>query len=193
VCFAYERKVQGRDLGEDDEDDPQWRKGKIAFELGQKAFRENNMEEALEHFDQAIQCGFYREGIYCDRGLCLQHLDLHLDAVDDFTKAISLAPTSSSLYSMRSESRRETGDIYGCIADLKEAIRLSRGGDKLNEGFELTAKELGYGGAVSYYELRLTLATTYLNEPAELLGRRLRGNLKRRMALDLPAFPEPLG
>ncbi len=193
VCVSFELQARGKSIGEEDEDDPRWRQGKIAFELGQKAFLENNMKEALEHFDRAIQCGFSGEGIYGDRGLCLQHLDFYLDSIDDFTQAILLAPASSSLYYMRSESRKETGDIYGCIADLKEAVRLSKGGDKLNEGFEIMAKELGWDGAVSYYESRLTLATTYLDEPAERLGLRLRGNLKRRMALDLPALPEPLG
>jgi tetratricopeptide (TPR) repeat protein len=189
VCFAYGRKIQGRDIGEDyDEDDPRCRKGKIAFGLGQKAFREKNMEEALEYFDQAIQGGFSREGIYGFRGSCLQTLDFHFDAIDDFNKGLSLDPIGdSNLYYMRSVSRRATGDNYGCIADLKEAIRLSKGSDKL--GY---AQERGWDSVSSFYESQISWAVIDLDEPAELLGRRLRGNLKRRMALDLPALPEPL-
>ena len=192
VCVSFELQARGKGAGEEDEDDPRWRKGKAAFELGWKAYLEKNDEEALKHFDEAIQCGFSREGIYGLRGSCLQKLKFHFDAIDDFNRGISLDPVGdSNLYYMRSISRSATGDNYGCIADLKEAIRLSRGGDK--EGFEIMAKELGWDSVSSYYEGQLRLAVIDLDLPEGLRAVRFRGNLKRRMELDLPALPEPLG
>jgi tetratricopeptide (TPR) repeat protein len=192
VCVSFELQARGRGVGEDDEDDPRWRKGKAAFELGWKAFLEKNSEEALKHFDEAIQCGFSREGIYGSRGSCLQILGFDFDAIDDFNKGISLDPAGdSNLYYMRSVSRRAIGDDYGCIADLKEAIRLSRGGDK--EGFEIMAKGLGWDSVSSYYESQLRMALIDLDLPEGLRAVRFRGNLKKRRELDLPALPEPLG
>ena len=64
--------------------------------------------------------------LFSCRGSCLQSLEWHLDAIDDFTKAISLEPENCNFYFQRAMSKIACGDQQGFLVDIKEAIRLSR-------------------------------------------------------------------
>lgn len=84
---------------------------------------EKKNEEALKKFDLAIESGLYEEA-YRERGYCLQALGFHLDAIDDFTKAIELFPTNSNNYYGRSLSYSALGVYDSAIADCEKAIEL---------------------------------------------------------------------
>jgi tetratricopeptide (TPR) repeat protein len=133
----------------------QWLEGVHAFKKGSKLFRENKHQEALDCFDRAIECGFGGEGIYGLRAWSLQGLGFHLDAVDDFLKAISLAPEEADLYFGCSISRSATGDFAGCVSDLQEAIRLSKLDNEYNDFWNNYAKETGWPSATAHYEMDL--------------------------------------
>ena len=133
---------------------PQWLEGFHAFEKGKIHFN-NDDQKALDCFDRAIKSGFEGEGIYGLRAICLQALHFDHDAIDNFNKAISLAPEEANLYFMRSLSRAATGDLTGRVSDLQEAIRLSKIHNKYNEFWNNYAKETGWPSATVYYEVDL--------------------------------------
>jgi len=148
------------------EADKKWAEGYNAFERGKKHYLaggENHsvagrIQDALDCFDKAIASGFEEGGIYDSRGSCLQILDFHLDAIDDFNKAIPLDPEDCNLYFMRSVSKGATGDLYGCVADLQEAIRLSEIDNPLNEKYNLWANKLGYKNIAAKFNYDLIVA-----------------------------------
>ena len=133
-----------------------WMQGYVAFKEGEKHYLEKRSLEAVECFDKAIECGFEQEtSIYFMRGSCLQELDWNLDAIDDFSKAISLEPQDCNNYFMRALSKGATGDSAGCIADLQEAIRMSKVENSTNEEYCLGAKNMGWPSHTAMYEAQI--------------------------------------
>jgi len=139
----------------------QWLEGVHAFEKGKIHFRDKDQQKALDCFDRAIKSGYEGEGVYGLRAICLQEFHYELDAIDDFNKAISLAPEEANLYFMRSLSRSATGDYTGCISDLQEAIRLSKIDNKYNDFWNNYAKETGWTSATAHYEMDLMSAQQF--------------------------------
>ena len=72
------------------------------FQEGEKLNNENQYKEAILKFDIVISEGYgiFQEA-YSQRGMCLQYLDFHLDAIDDFTKAIGLFPSDANNFFCR--------------------------------------------------------------------------------------------
>jgi tetratricopeptide (TPR) repeat protein len=143
-----------------------WVEGYNSFERGKQHYLAGGethsvaarIQNALDCFDYAIASGFEDGGIYGTRGSCLQLLDFHLDAIDDFNKAIPLEPEDSNLYYMRSVSKGATGDLHGRVADLKEAIRLSEIDNNVNKTFNLGAKKLGFESSTAIFKAELLSA-----------------------------------
>jgi tetratricopeptide (TPR) repeat protein len=120
------------------------------FEAGKKHFMEGKNQEALDCFDKAIKNGVEDE-VYELRAMCLQALDFHLDAIDDFNKAISLSPENANSYFMRSLSESRTGDVEACISDLESAVRLSKIDNEANRILNEGAKETGRNSVTDFY------------------------------------------
>jgi tetratricopeptide (TPR) repeat protein len=132
-----------------------WREGLEACKEGETLlFREKKKErEALPYFDRAIECGYDGvRDVHGSRGLCLQGLGFHLDAIDDFGKAIAARPEDANWYFLRSLSRSHIGDFDGAIADMEEAVRLSKADNENNDYWNNYAKETGWPSATAYYE-----------------------------------------
>jgi tetratricopeptide (TPR) repeat protein len=150
----------------------QWTEGYNAFQRGKQHYLPggethsvvSRIQNALDCFDYSIASGFEDGGIYGTRGSCLQLLELHLDAIDDFNKAIPLEPEDCNLYYMRSVSKGATGDLHGRVADLKEAIRLSRIDNDVNKSFNLGAKKLGYESSAAMFKAELLGANLDLEQ-----------------------------
>jgi tetratricopeptide (TPR) repeat protein len=96
-----------------------------SLEDGIKLSDEKNYEAALKKFDTAIDSGNYKEA-YRERGYCLQLLGFHLDAIDDFSKAIELFPQNANNYFGRSLSYGRLGYFDQAIEDAQKAIELSK-------------------------------------------------------------------
>jgi len=58
--------------------------------------------------------------------MCLQALGFHLDAIDDFDKAIDMDPDDCNLYFMRAMSMRGAGRYEDADEDFRRAIALSK-------------------------------------------------------------------
>jgi tetratricopeptide (TPR) repeat protein len=140
-------------------EDEKWLRGYNALEAGKKHYIEQRTEQALDCFDTAIECGLGDGEAFSLRGSCLQTLEWHLDAIDDFTRAIELERDDSNYYYMRSISRGAVGDLQGRVDDLNEAIRVAGIPNAANRSHNEHAKEKGYrNGVAGVYQMDLVRA-----------------------------------
>ncbi|WP_264537464.1 tetratricopeptide repeat protein [Flavobacterium sp. N1736] len=93
----------------------------VHFEKGKELYFANQFQEAIIHFDNAITSGLYYEA-YKLKGNCLQKLDYHYNAIEDFDKAIEANPLDFSNYYSRAVSKKAILDFTGQIEDLHNAI-----------------------------------------------------------------------
>jgi tetratricopeptide (TPR) repeat protein len=138
--------------------------GVEAFKKGEDFLSKKRMQEALECFDEAIDCGYVDNAdVYAMRGSCLQSLDYDLDAIDDFDRAIVLQPENSLTFYQRSLSKTAAGDLRGCVSDLQAAIRLADVDNKYTRGLDVHARETGYKDSAHYYRLQMDSAKIRLD------------------------------
>ena len=138
------------------EQDKEWFCGLAAFEKGMTYYEEKDFQSALACFDNAIKCG-YEDNIYGFRADCLQDSGLCDQAIRDYDIAISKQPDDCNLYFMRSSSKSIAGDVDGAIADIEEAIQLSKIDNEQNAGYRSSAIHMGYpGGHTELYAFSLT-------------------------------------
>jgi tetratricopeptide (TPR) repeat protein len=136
-----------------------WRDGFDAFQKGKDFYFERRMQEALDCFDEAIDCGYVDDAdVYAMRGGCLQSLNFDLDAIDDFDRAIALEPENSVTFFQRSLSKGSTRDFRGRVSDLQEAIRLAGVDNAYTRSLDVHARETGYKNAADYYEMQMESA-----------------------------------
>jgi len=142
------------------EEDNKFNEAFNEYQEGKKLYSAKKYQDAIYYFDRAIESGFerYYNEIYELRAISLQTLQFDLDAIEDFNKAISLAPEDANLFFMRGLSRGATGDFIGSIFDYKEAIRLSKIDNNLNDHWNNYAKETGWTSVSAVYEHHLVRA-----------------------------------
>ena len=76
------------------------------------------------HFDLALAAGYETASLYHDRGFAnssLGHID---EAIEDWSRAISLDGNKSEYWLERGYWRSENGDLAGAIEDLMQAIEI---------------------------------------------------------------------
>jgi tetratricopeptide (TPR) repeat protein/S1-C subfamily serine protease len=111
-----EAQKRGQEI--DDRRYEAWReKGKALASLQQ-------YPEALASIDQAIQRNNQDAVLYLHRGIILQELNRHQEAVEAYTKAIGLEPRPFAYYN-RGVARYKSGDLPGAIADWTAAIKIN--------------------------------------------------------------------
>lgn len=150
--FSFLVKLFGPETTEKSEADQRWLRGYKAIESGKIHFLNRRAQEALECFDVAIECESEGDDVYEMRGSCLQSLEWHLDAIDDFTTAISRRPDDSNLFFQRAMSMTAIGDGNGFEADINEAIRLSKLDTALSRSHNEGAIEMGWSNVTKVYE-----------------------------------------
>jgi tetratricopeptide (TPR) repeat protein len=164
------------------EDNHRWLEGNNAYEAGKKHYSAKQFQNALECFDKAIECGFDLD-VYSLRADCLQACGFDLDAIEDFTAAISLHPEDCNLYHSRALSRGATGDIDGAVTDLQEAVRLSKVDSALNRSYRAGAIEMGWrDGHTAIYEAALIGEQLNQTMPEEIRQRIKEKHSARRKA-----------
>lgn len=149
-----------------------WRRGDAARELAKSHLATDEYARALELLDQAISDGHDDADARADRGLCLQQLGFHLDAIDDFDAAIAKEPNDSNLYLMRSWSKSGIGDFLGCVEDQKEAIRVSSIDNAAQRSHEAGAREQGHANLAALYRSYLCLSQLKLDAERDDEARR---------------------
>ena len=115
--------------------------------------KERNDEQALLLFDKAIDCGI--KDAYSLRALCLQGLDYHYDAIEDFDQALLNEKNDPNLYFGRGHSKKIIADYDGAISDLKQAVELSKLPTKLNGEYNDEIGKSGWQSATQYFSFQL--------------------------------------
>lgn len=148
------------------------------FQTGSKLLAEERYVEAIERFDRALMLGFRDPDLFYSRGTCLQHLQWHLDAIDDFTVLISLEPEDCNHYFQRANSKSAVGDGDGFRCDMKQAIRLSKLPTAQNVTHNDSAVAMGWPSATALYEAHASFPVSEVVrlkrvEQARVRGRRI--------------------
>lgn len=173
-----------------------------AFDVGKQLFKEsmksgttpevtkNKIEEALRYFDKAIEKGCDDSKVFSLRGSCLTDLGFYFDTLEDYDKAIQRHPRKgiADNFYIRSLNKKWIYDFEGSIADLKEAIRLSRIDNVDNAYWNRCYGEQGFGSATQKYEMDLgwliedcdTYRERMKSETFKRKYDELKANLKRR-------------
>jgi tetratricopeptide (TPR) repeat protein len=142
-----------------------------AFATGEKIWREAvsikgegwkesqliKIKEAFKYFDEAIKNGFDESEVFSLRGSCLNDLGYYFDALEDYNEAIKRNPRKNiaSNYHMRSLVKDSLFDFEGSLADLKEAIRLSKLDNDDNASWNNYARSTGFTSQTAFYEMSL--------------------------------------
>jgi tetratricopeptide (TPR) repeat protein len=93
----------------------------VHFEKGKELYNASQFQEAIIHLDNAINLGSDYD-VYKLKGNCLQKLDYHYNAIEDFDKAIEANPFDFSNYYSRAVSKKAILDFTGQVEDLHNAI-----------------------------------------------------------------------
>jgi len=132
-------------------------KGQNLGPFGTPEYIEGQKKEALRLFDIAIEKGYDNAEVFRLRGSCLNDLGFYFDAIEDYNKAIEKKPKTgiASNYHMRGLIKDKVFDYKGGLADIDEAIRLSKLDNHDNEFWnEYAKKTFGYDSATQFYELQ---------------------------------------
>jgi len=145
-AYAYDAFLTGKQIWKD-----------ITLTGGSPEFRETKKKEALRYFDQAIANGYDASEVFSLRGSCLNDLGFSFDALEDYNKAIQKQPSQAiaNNYFMRSIIKDSLFDFEGSVADLKEAIRLSKLDTDDNRDWNNYAKSTGFDSQAAFYEMSL--------------------------------------
>lgn len=119
--------------------------------------KEDKKDIALEYYDYAIGKNVTDDKAFCLRAFCLQNLGFYLDAIDDFTKAIALAPDDCNLYFGRGSSYFSIKDFKLAIENGKEAVKFAKMNEPFFEAYNEQAKTLGFESALDLYEFHLNI------------------------------------
>lgn len=128
-----------------------------AIKKGLDFDKSNEREIALEYYDYAIEKNITDERAFSLRGFCLQSLGFILDAIDDFTKAIALAPDDCNLYFGRGNSYFSIKDYTSAVENGKLAVYYAKINERFFEGYTAQAKAMGFQSAQSLYEFYINI------------------------------------
>ena len=151
--------------------DGKWHEGFKSFEQGKLYYTSRQYNDALRSFDAAVESGLNKADLFASRGGCLQALELHLDAIDDFTKAIELAHEDCNTYYQRAISREAVGDQEGFETDLNKAVLLSQRNSELNRVYNDGVREQGYNSVAEMYSSYLALVRSANGESFQKIKR----------------------
>jgi len=84
----------------------------------------NRPEEALKHFNRALELDSVYDQTYYNRGVVRARLGFKIEALQDFTTAIRLRPNYPEAYSNRGATKFELGNRAEALPDFDKAIEL---------------------------------------------------------------------
>jgi tetratricopeptide (TPR) repeat protein len=144
-----------------------WNEATLIKGIGWQESKLIKIKEALKYFDEAIKRGLVEPTVFSHgfdeseafslRGSCLNDLGFYFEALEDFNKAIDKKPRKgiANNYHMRSIIKDSLFDFEGSLADLKEAIRLSKLDNDDNAYWNNYAKSTGFSSQTAFYEMWL--------------------------------------
>lgn len=144
--------------------------GLIAYLEAKEIFFNDNMqnrniEKALELYDIAITHGI--KEAFSERAFCLQELNYHFDAIQDFDNAIDNNSEDANLYFGRAHSKSCISNFEESITDFRKAIELSKVDLELNRLYTSKMKESGWKSVTNFYENQLRITLTWHRQSLE--------------------------
>jgi tetratricopeptide (TPR) repeat protein len=126
----------------------------ITISKGSLESKEKGTKEALKYFDRAIEKGYDDSEVFSLRGRCLNDLGFYFEALEDLNRAIQNNPKNSIAidYHIRSIIKDSLFDFEGSLADIKEAVRLSKLDNDYNRRFNNYAKKMSVASPIFMYE-----------------------------------------
>lgn len=109
-------------------------------------------DEAINCFNEAINCGYESASLYSSLGSCHQTKTNHVEAIACFDKAILLSPKDCNIYFMRAISKDSIKNFKDAIIDFQSAIDLSLINSSLNSTYNKGAIAQGYSSLSSMYK-----------------------------------------
>ncbi len=93
--------------------------------LGVKLMGIGTYDQAMRHFDRAIQIWPEYADAYLNRGLAEHGTSHRTEALADFDRALGLDPTLTRAYNARGQIYLENGDVQKTIQDCNKSIQVS--------------------------------------------------------------------
>jgi tetratricopeptide (TPR) repeat protein len=94
------------------------------YRQGRYLSEQENFEEAVQVFDQALQMDPAHALALNARGYARLRMHNYQGAIDDCSQAIRLNPTYANAYLNRSVARKAMGDVAGAREDQRRATEL---------------------------------------------------------------------
>lgn len=116
----------------------------IEYQKGKELLKERKLDEALKHFNKALELSPDEPHVLSDRGVVYFHMKKNELSIIDLDKAVSLEPDNPYRYSSRAYVRSAIGDIRGGIDDYKKAIQLDPNDAIAHNNLGLLEEKLGY-------------------------------------------------
>ena len=95
------------------------------FYIGLTSYKEGKHEEAIKHYDQAIDINPQFAEAYNNRGITKDLLGRHEEAIADYDQAIRINPQFAEAYYNRGTTKDLLGRHEEAIADYDQAIRIN--------------------------------------------------------------------
>ena len=92
------------------------------FYIGLTSYKKGKYEEAIKHYDRAIDLNPQSANAYNNRGNAKRALGRHRDAIADYDQAIDLNPQPANAYNNRGNAKCALGRHRDAIADYDQAI-----------------------------------------------------------------------
>ena len=162
----------------------------LAYELLEQRGKEN---EVIDLMNKYLQTKF-NDLAYFYRGRAKQDLGIHSEAIDDFSKAITINDKKDLYFYVRGSSRSDSDDQEGAIEDYKLCIKLNPKNTNAYGNLAIAQKELGdYQDSIKSFDKAINI------DPKHANNLRMRGNVKHEIkdykgaiddfnkALDIPS------
>jgi len=114
------------------------------FSKAEELAKNRQFEEALSHYNQAVNSEPSNPHFYSQRGVCFYHLKQLEKSLNDMNSAVKLDPTYSYRYASRAYIRDAKGDVKGAVADYQKAIELDPTDAVAHNNLGLLEEKLGY-------------------------------------------------
>ncbi len=154
----------------------------VYFLRGRLNEKINNLNSALKDYDDAIKFNKKKnKKLFAKRAGIKKDLGDHLDAIEDFNKAINFNPTDPFLYVQRGFSKLQIRNIKSAISDYDKAIKINsefflayyaRGIAKISEANnsrDIKTKKLCYENSNDDFKKALKIAPGIANKVEEFI------------------------
>lgn len=95
------------------------------FYIGLTSYQKGEYEDAIKHYDQAIDINPQFAEAYNNRGTTKDVLGRHEEAIADYDQAIRINPQYAQAYCNRGTAKLALGQYDEAIADYDQAIRIN--------------------------------------------------------------------